>query len=187
MGRERYITQVIRPPFEDSSYLNNSSTSKQASLLPNHLTNYQFNTTHEQSHQHSITEMLSNTLLMATAAILGLTAAAPSNIVTTYNCDTFKFQCAANVAAGNIAQSSCDRSYDACLSCSTLEHSCRVGAADSYPAQLHCTSSSEVCYQMAVSPGQTQGYYGCKEAFSSCNAGPLANRSLCASQDAACK
>ncbi|CZT15999.1 uncharacterized protein RCC_01839 [Ramularia collo-cygni] len=130
--------------------------------------------------------MLSNTILMATAAFLGLTAA-QSNIVTTYNCDTYKNACAADVAAGKTAQVVCDKGYDACLACITLEHSCRVGAADSYPSQLRCTSSAEACYEMAVSPGQTQGYYGCKEAFASCNAGPLANRSLCASQDGACK
>lgn len=130
--------------------------------------------------------MLSNTILLATAAFLGLTAA-QSNIVLTYNCDTYKSECAADVAAGKTAQSVCDSGYDACLACTTLEHSCRVGAGDSYPDQLHCTSSSEVCYQNAVSAGQTQGYYGCEQAFSSCNAGPLANRSLCASQDAACK
>lgn len=130
--------------------------------------------------------MLSNTILMATAAFLGVTAA-QSNIVITYNCDTYKAECAADVAAGKAAAIICAQGYDACLACTTLEHSCRVGAGDSSADQQSCTSNSEVCYQTAVSGGLTSGYYGCEQAFSSCNAGPFANRSLCASQNAACK
>lgn len=123
---------------------------------------------------------------MATAAILGMTAA-QSNVVITYNCATYASECASNVNAGNTAISVCSRGFEACLDCNAHEFACRVSAGNSYPGQLNCTSDSEVCYNNAVSPGQTSGYYGCEQAQNSCVNGPMENESLCASQNSACK
>lgn len=119
--------------------------------------------------------------------VIALAASASAQAVVTYNCNTAKAACAQDVADGKTAASVCEQKFTACEACATQEHSCRVGAGDSYQAQLGCTPAAQICYERALSPGSTLGYYGCTQAFESCSSAPMTNHSFCASQHSACE
>lgn len=127
------------------------------------------------------------TMVFVARFVLAFATLACAQSVITYNCDAANDQCKKDVAAGKTAQSVCSSKFTACEGCATQEHSCRTGAANSFQAQAHCTSAAQVCYEMALSPGSTYGYYGCQQAFESCSNAPDANHSLCASQNSTCK
>lgn len=114
------------------------------------------------------------------------TQALAQNLIT-YNCSIAQKTCQQDVEDGKVAQSVCDRKIADCESCVTQEHSCRVGAADNYQANLGCTVAAQTCYEMALSPGSTNGYYGCEEAFDSCSGAYMTNHSFCASQKGGCE